>query len=99
MFTDEGPMPGFDEPDEFDFPPMDIEPEEVDSHLMKRSLRMRMNGPCSTSCTTHHERNHCGDNGSSTRTRCTARRSRFCPCRGRGSRVGLDIAEALRALA
>ena len=30
MFTDEGPMPDFDEPDEFDFPPMDLEPENVD---------------------------------------------------------------------
>ena len=30
MFTDEGPMPDFDEPDEFDFPPMDIEPEEFE---------------------------------------------------------------------
>ena len=30
MFTDEGPMPDFDEPDEFDFPPMDLEPEDAD---------------------------------------------------------------------
>ncbi|MEC8311867.1 MAG: hypothetical protein VXZ64_03460 [Candidatus Thermoplasmatota archaeon] len=30
MFTDEGPMPDFDEPDEFDFPPMDIEAEELE---------------------------------------------------------------------
>ena len=30
MFTDEGPMPDFDEPDEFDFPPVDIEPEEFE---------------------------------------------------------------------
>ncbi len=31
MFTDEGPMPEFDEPDEFDFPIMDVEPDELDS--------------------------------------------------------------------
>ena len=30
MFTDEGPMPDFDEPDEFDFPPMELEPEDFE---------------------------------------------------------------------
>ena len=30
MFTDEGPMPDFEEPDEFDFPPMDLEAEEFE---------------------------------------------------------------------
>ena len=30
MFTDEGPMPDFDEPDEFDFPPMEMEPEDFE---------------------------------------------------------------------
>ena len=31
MFTDEGPMPDFEEPDEFDFPPMNAVPEAFES--------------------------------------------------------------------
>ena len=89
MFTDEGPMPDFDEPDEFDFPPMDIEPEEFEFPLMKRSLQTRMNGPCSTSCTTHHERNRLWRQRLKHPNRSTAHAGAdFASCCGRGSGSG-----------